>query len=103
MGRDDELLELNRGEPRKKRASARKKERRADGELGRKGVVDLATSPTAEHAATLLDGHARLRETSAFITATVRHMEKYGRGRIVYDMWGPHVRFEFFVKLCILI
>ena len=43
MGRDDELLELNRGEPRKKRASTRKKERRADGELGKKGVVDLAT------------------------------------------------------------
>ena len=35
FGRDDVLLELNHGEPRKKRASARKKERRADGELGK--------------------------------------------------------------------
>ena len=70
FARDDELLELSRGEPRKKRASARKKERRADGKLGRKGVVDLATSPTAKHAATLLDGHARLRETSE------RHTER---------------------------
>ena len=57
-----------------------------------RGVVDLATPPTAEHAATLLDGHARLREASAFITGTVQHREKHGGGRMAYDRWGPRVR-----------
>jgi len=57
----------------------------------------LAASPTAEHAATLLDGHARLREASAFIAGTVPHREKHGGGRIAYDRWGPRVRKFFYL------
>ena len=60
-------------------------------------MVDLAASPTAEHAATLLDGHARLREASAFIAGTVPHREKHGGGRIAYDRWGPRVRKFFYL------
>ena len=37
-----------------------------------RGVVDLATPPTAEHAATFLDGHATASGGVGAITANVR-------------------------------
>ena len=44
-------------------------------------MVDLAMPPTAEHAATFLDGHATASGGVGAITANVQHREKQGEER----------------------
>ena len=78
----------------------------AGGELGKRGVVDLATSPagkTGSPSTTATHGGGELRETSPHTVPCAAHGEARYRGRMVYDKWGPSVRFKFLVKLCILI
>ena len=53
----------------------------AGGELGKRGVVDLATSPagkTGSPSTTATHSGGELRETSASIPHPVRHREKLG-------------------------
>ena len=53
-------------------------ESEAGGELGKASWTTWRCSPTAEHAAMLLDGHARLWEASSPLLRTVPHREKIG-------------------------
>jgi len=57
----------------------RRRRRGAGGELGKEGVVDLATPPTAEHAATFLDGHATASGGVGAITANRASPGETGR------------------------
>jgi len=70
----------NRGRRRRGRRGVDGSE--AGGELGKRGVVDLATSPagkTRSPSATATHSGVELRETSVFITA---HCAAQGKGRV---------------------
>ena len=90
------LLTLRPWRPGKERERKARRRRKVRQVVAREGiVVDLAASPTAEHAATFLDGHATASGGVGAITANRASPGETGRREGENDMWGPHVRFDF--------
>ena len=94
-GRDNELLELNRGEQRKKRVSAREEEGRADGELGKRACTTWRRRWRPGDAARFSDGQRTgwrsFGRTPPPIPSSVEHRKE----RAGSDRWVPHVSFKF--------